>query len=53
MHILFLLQGDRHHPNDALAVIALEALTGVNYLTGKPLWSPSIVGWDGRQMDDM
>lgn len=48
-----LVQGDGHRPNDALVIIDMETMTGVSCLTGRPLWSPGVFGWDGRNMCDV
>lgn len=35
--ISVMVQGDGRHPNDVFVVIHLKALTGINFLMGRPL----------------
>lgn len=46
-------QGDRRHPDNALAVIDLDALTGVSFLMGRLSWFTHTFSWDGRHMYDV
>lgn len=45
MQFFPLVQGDGRRPNDALAVITLEALTNIRCLTGKPSWPQAGLVW--------
>lgn len=52
-NIRVLLQGDERHPRDDQLVMALEALTGVNYLVGRPSWSIDVILRGEHHGDDM